>query len=66
MSTTRAAVRELPALPLTVEGASVLHQMMRLRWADWKKLPQAQQRQISDGLGKRLLEDHDGFHMTAA
>lgn len=48
MSTTRTAVRELPALPLTVEGASVLHQMMRLRWADWKKLPEAQQRQISN------------------
>lgn len=25
----------LPAMPLTVEGASVLHQMMRVRWPAW-------------------------------
>src|SRR5512142_3395521 len=30
---------ELPAVPLTLEGASVLHQMMRFRWAEWRKLP---------------------------
>src|SRR5262245_42946609 len=29
----------LPAVPLTVEGASVLHQMMRFRWAAWRALP---------------------------
>ena len=29
----------LPAVPLTVEGASVLHQMMRLRWPAWRALP---------------------------
>ena len=28
----------LPAMPLTVEGASVLHQMMRFRWAAWRAL----------------------------
>ena len=28
-----------PAVPLTVEGASVLHQMMRVRWASWRALP---------------------------
>ena len=27
----------MPPVPLTVEGASVLHQMMRVRWADWRK-----------------------------
>ena len=26
----------LPAVPLTVEGSSVLHQMFRLRWPAWK------------------------------
>ena len=26
----------LPAVPLTVEGASVLHQMMRFRWPAWR------------------------------
>ena len=28
----------LPAVPLTVEGASVLHQMMRFRWSTWRTL----------------------------
>ncbi len=28
----------LPAVPLTLEGASVLHQMMRFRWTAWKAL----------------------------
>lgn len=28
----------LPPVPLTVEGASVLHQMMRFRWAAWRGL----------------------------
>ncbi len=28
----------LPPVPLTVEGASVLHQMMRFRWAAWRTL----------------------------
>jgi len=33
----------LPAVPLTLEGASVLHQMMRIRWTAWKALAPAQQ-----------------------
>jgi chlorite dismutase len=28
----------LPEVPLTVEGASVLHQMMRFRWTGWRAL----------------------------
>ncbi len=37
---------ELPALPLTIEGSSVLHQMMRVRWDAWKKLTKAQRAPI--------------------
>jgi peroxiredoxin len=33
---------EIPAVPLTVEGYSVLHQMMRLRWPAWRALPAAE------------------------
>ena len=33
----------LPAVPLTLEGASVLHQMMRFRWTAWRALTPAQQ-----------------------
>jgi chlorite dismutase len=32
------ASAELPAVPLTVEGYSVLHQMMRFRWTAWRAL----------------------------
>jgi hypothetical protein len=28
-----------PAVPLTLDGSSVLHQMFRVRWAEWNKLP---------------------------
>ena len=36
-----AATAELPAVPLTLEGYSVLHQMMRVRWAAWRQLRQS-------------------------
>jgi len=29
----------VPAVPLTIEGASVLHQMMRVRWSTWRATP---------------------------
>ena len=32
---------QLPAVPLTIEGASVLHSMMRFRWIQWRKLDEA-------------------------
>ena len=41
MSATRpqTASSELPPVPLTIEGYSVLHQMMRFRWTAWQSLP---------------------------
>jgi peroxiredoxin len=36
----------LPEMPLTVEGASVLHQMMRFRWSAWRALPAAERAAI--------------------
>jgi chlorite dismutase len=35
------ASAEIPAVPLTTEGYSVLHQMMRFRWTAWRALPEA-------------------------
>jgi len=32
---------QLPEVPLTVEGASVLHQMMRFRWSAWRALSES-------------------------
>ena len=37
----------LPAVPLTVEGSSVLHQMLRFRWAQWRALAPARRREIA-------------------
>ena len=33
----------IPGVPLTLEGACVLHQMMQFDWAAWRKLPAAEQ-----------------------
>ena len=51
MSSTRtvrpqAVAAEIPPVPLTVEGYSVLHQMMRFRWDAWRSLRAAQKSEI--------------------
>src|SRR4029077_5944502 len=51
MTTTRplhreAATSEIPAVPLTVEGYSALHQMMRFRWTAWRALTAADRAEI--------------------
>ena len=38
---------ELPAVPLTLEGLSVLHQMFRFRWPEWRKLSASRQQEIA-------------------
>ena len=42
------ASAEIPAMPLTVEGYSVLHQMMRFRWTAWRQLRAGLRREIVD------------------
>ena len=49
MSTTRPVhteTAEIPAVPLTVEGYSTLHQMMRFRWSAWRALPASERKAI--------------------
>ena len=36
----------LPEVPLTLEGAAVLHQMMRIKWSAWRNLSAVQQAAI--------------------
>jgi len=43
----RLSVGDLPAVPLTLEGAGVLHQMMRVRRAEWKALSQERRDHIA-------------------
>jgi hydrogen peroxide-dependent heme synthase len=44
----------LPPVPITLEGASVLHQMLRVKWRDWRGLQQDRRQEIireaSEGL----------------
>jgi hydrogen peroxide-dependent heme synthase len=43
----KAVSTELPAMPLTLEGLSVLHQMFRFRWPEWRKLSSSRQQEIA-------------------
>jgi len=45
-ATRPASSSELFPVPLTLEGCSVLHQVMRFRWAEWRKLAAADRRTI--------------------
>lgn len=49
---------ELPAVPLTLEGASVLHQMFRFRWPAWRGLEGNQQAEIA-AEAMRVLESFE-------
>jgi peroxiredoxin len=51
-----AAVVNLPAVPLTLEGASVLHQMLRVRWTAWKAVPVAQRSEMVQEAASVLAE----------
>ena len=42
------ALGEMPAVPITIEGYSVLHQMFRFRWAEWRLLRPAHRQEIAD------------------
>ncbi len=38
LATSEITAAAIPAVPLTIEGYSVLHQMMKFRWSAWRKL----------------------------
>jgi len=51
---------ELHAVPLTIEGSSVLHQMFRFRWTEWRKLTEAQRHEIAAEAATALEKmEHD-------
>ena len=51
----------LPAVPLTLEGSSALHQMMRFRWSAWKKLAPAERHAVLEEAAAALA----GMEQTA-
>jgi peroxiredoxin len=69
-TTTKAEMKiqdsDLHAVPLTLEGSSVLHQMFRIRWAEWRKLSPAQQHEIAAEASAALLKmENDVAGQTA-
>jgi hydrogen peroxide-dependent heme synthase len=59
----KAVSDEIPAVPLTIEGYSVLHQMMRVRWAAWRQLGPAEKAAIVDEAANvlaRMEQNSDG------
>jgi hydrogen peroxide-dependent heme synthase len=57
------ASAEIPPVPLTIEGYSVLHQMMRFRWSAWRGLRAAQKAELlreASGLFARMEENVNG------
>ncbi|MFZ0292243.1 MAG: hydrogen peroxide-dependent heme synthase [Candidatus Sulfotelmatobacter sp.] len=54
------APTEIPEVPLTTEGYSVLHQMMRFRWTAWRALPEAARSSIANEAATTLGEMEQG------
>jgi peroxiredoxin len=52
----QAASAQIPEVPLTTEGYSVLHQMMRFRWTAWRALPEATRSAIAQEAASVLGE----------
>src|SRR5438128_10093433 len=51
-----AVAAEMPAVPLTIEGYSILHQMMKFRWSDWRELSDAERRDLVQEAGAVLAK----------
>ncbi|HVJ04971.1 MAG TPA: hydrogen peroxide-dependent heme synthase [Candidatus Saccharimonadales bacterium] len=47
---------ELPAVPLTLEGSAVLHQMFRFRWTQWRAKSEEDRARITAEAQKALAE----------
>ncbi len=54
--TAQAASAQIPEVPLTTEGYSVLHQMMRFRWTAWRALPETTRSAIAQEAASVLGE----------
>lgn len=56
----------VPSVPLTIEGASVLHQMFRVRWPLWRVLPAGERNAIiSEAVGSLAEMEAGGKNGSA-
>jgi chlorite dismutase len=51
---TMSSLDSLTPVPLTLEGASLLHQMLRVRWPEWRALPAVRRDQILTEAGAAI------------
>lgn len=57
---------DVPAVPLTTEGYSVLHQMMRLRRSAWRALPEAEKSAIAkEAIGELSVMEKNSAGQSA-
>ncbi len=61
----QAVLTELPAMPLTLEGYSVLHQMFRFRWVEWRKLDEARQSEIAREVAETFATSEEAGQFAA-
>lgn len=66
MADTVATAAAMPAVPLTVEGSSVLHQMMRVRWSAWRALSESDRARIVERAHAVLAEMEQGGTKASA
>ena len=60
------AIGDLHSVPLTIEGSSVLHQMFRFRWPEWRKLADAERHDITAEASAALARmEHDVVGQSA-
>jgi peroxiredoxin len=60
-----AVATALPAVPLTLEGYSVLHQMFRFRWTEWRKLDEARRAEIADEVATAFSASEEAGQFAA-
>jgi len=64
-SDTAVQTADLHAVPLTLEGLSVLHQMFRFRWPEWRKLTPSRQQEIAREASAALAGSEEGGQTAA-
>lgn len=64
MSTNEKSPNETYGVPLTIEGLSVLHQVFRFKWPEWRRLAACDRKSIVQEVGQQL-QDHDAAGSSA-
>jgi peroxiredoxin len=61
----QAVASGLPAVPLTLEGYSVLHQMFRFKWSEWRKLDDSRRVEIAREVASAFVEGEKAGQFAA-